>query len=208
MKVLINHKICDMSPSCGGIDVCPTGALFWDKKNGRIGHNESKCIGCGACEKACPVAMAIRLARTPDEEKEIQAEYDSDPRCAEDLFIDRYGGDFVFIKNTNSEKALEIANKTSGLVVMELNSEDFIRCLIISIPVKEILKEKKSKYIKVMNPSDKLLKKFELTEVPALIFFQDGKLIGKVEGYFENTYTEKGLLLRKVEKIINLANNY
>ena len=33
MSVLINFKICDNAEVCGGIEVCPTGALSWDEEN-------------------------------------------------------------------------------------------------------------------------------------------------------------------------------
>ncbi|MDR0726611.1 MAG: 4Fe-4S binding protein [Rickettsiales bacterium] len=206
MKVLINHKICDMSPACGGIETCPTGALFWDAEKGRIGYDESKCTGCGACEKACPVAMAIRLAHTDAEAKQIQSEYDADPRQAEDLFIDRYGADFVLTKETESDDAVSTAQQTSGLSVIELNAEDLIRCLLMSVPMHEIANGQKWKHIKVMNPSDELLAELEISELPALVFFRNGNKIGFIEGYFEDNDTEKGLLLKKVGKILNLDN--
>lgn len=202
MKVLINHKICDMSPSCGGIDVCPTGALYWDDANGKIGHNESKCIGCGACENACPVAMAIRLARDAAAEKQILAEYDADPRRAEDLFIDRYGGDFVLTKNTDSDDAIAATKNTPGVVVMELNAEDLIRCLLMSIPMRELFAPGTVKHIKVMDPSEDLLAELGVAEIPALVFFRDGKKIGDIQGYFENVETERALLEHKIKKIL------
>ena len=191
-----------MSPSCGGISVCPTGALYWDADAGRIAHDESKCIGCGACEKACPVAMAIRLARDENQEKEIKAEYDADPRRAEDLFIDRYGGDIVLTKPTKSEDVMAKISATSGLVVLELNQEDLITCLVVSIPMKELFDGIEKTHIKVINPSDDLLKILGISEFPALVFFRDGKQIGKIEGYFENSDSEKGLLKSKIKKII------
>ena len=36
MSVLINFKICDNAKECGGIEVCPTGALSWDEENETI----------------------------------------------------------------------------------------------------------------------------------------------------------------------------
>ena len=201
-KVMINHKICDMAPVCGGISVCPTGALYWDEESGRITHDESKCIGCGACTKECPVAQAIRLARTEVEAEQIQAEYDADPRRAEDLFIDRYGGDIVLTKTTESENAIALAAQTSGLAIMELNNDDLIRCLLMSIPMKELFAGHQWKHIKVMNPSEELLKELGISEITALVFFQDGKQIGKVEGYFENVESERGVLENKIKKIL------
>ena len=39
---------------------CPTGALFFDPKNHRIGVNEDNCIGCKSCVMACPFG-AVRV---------------------------------------------------------------------------------------------------------------------------------------------------
>ena len=43
--------------------VCPTGAVFFDPRNHRVGVDESKCIGCSSCVMACPFG-AVRIATT------------------------------------------------------------------------------------------------------------------------------------------------
>ena len=55
MSVLVNFKICDNAKECGGIAVCPTGALSWNEKKGTIEINNEKCISCGLCEKECSI---------------------------------------------------------------------------------------------------------------------------------------------------------
>ncbi|RLG13363.1 MAG: hypothetical protein DRN66_04295 [Candidatus Nanohalarchaeota archaeon] len=65
MPVLINFKICDNAKECNGIDICPTEALFWGEKNNTIIIENSKCISCGKCEKACLV-NAINVAKTKE----------------------------------------------------------------------------------------------------------------------------------------------
>ncbi|MDR1338075.1 MAG: hypothetical protein LBJ73_03540 [Rickettsiales bacterium] len=65
--------------------------------------------------------------------------------------------------------------------------------------LKFFLQGQKWTHIKVMNPSEKLLSELNISELPALVFWRDGKIIGDVQGYFENIDSEKGLLLKKVK---------
>ena len=44
MAVLINFKICDNAKECGGIDVCPTGALSWNDVDSKIEIDNDKNV--------------------------------------------------------------------------------------------------------------------------------------------------------------------
>ena len=45
---------------------CPTGALFFDAANKRIGVREENCIGCKSCVAACPFgAVSVVSAKVP-----------------------------------------------------------------------------------------------------------------------------------------------
>jgi len=202
-KVLINYKVCDNSPACSGIEVCPSGALHWDAANKKIAYDESKCIGCGACANTCPVAQAIRFAKDDAGAVQIEKEFTNDPRRAEDLFVDRYGGDFALTQNTLPEDVLAAVRAIRGLAVLELNNEDLIRCLLMSIPMRELFGERSLwTHVKVMNPSDELLDELKVSELPAMVFFRDGMPFGKIEGYFENSESERALLTNKIKKVL------
>jgi len=202
MAVLINFKICDNSKDCSGIEVCPIGAFYWDEKRKTIAVDNKKCVSCGKCEKSCPVG-AIRVARTEAEYKKIKKEIDEDPRKVSDLFVDRYGAEpvdpaFQIPENKFNIQILE----STKLAVVEFFSKNSIKCLLHSIPIRDLFKDMDIKYRKIdVKENDSLLKKYKITELPSLLFFKDGKLISKIEGYYE--IGKKRELLTKVNKIIS-----
>lgn len=199
MAVLINFKICDNAKECNGIAVCPTGALSWDEKAKTIKIDNSKCISCGACEKSCYVG-AIRVAKTKEEYQKIKREIETDPRRVSDLFVDRYGAmplDSTFQIIYGFETEVLGSSKTC---VVELFNEESIHCLLKSIPIKELFKNKDIKYRKTEAKED-LLKQYKVKELPSLLFFKNGKLLGKIEGYYGNE--QKKELIEKIDKIIS-----
>jgi len=200
MPVLINFKICDNAEECLGVEVCPTGALSWDKIKKTIIINNDKCTNCGLCEKACEV-NAIHVAKNKEEYYKIKKEIDEDPRKVSDLFIDRYGAQPIekafFILRDRFD--LEVINSTK-LAAAELFNEDSIMCLRYSIPAKLLFKDMDIKYRKVQLKDDELLKKYNVKKLPSLLFFKEGKLIGKIEGYY--SIKEKEKITEKINKII------
>ena len=59
-----NRDICMSCLSC--IRKCPYGAPFIDS-DGRVSHNEVKCVGCGVCAGICP-AKAFQVSGFKDEQ--------------------------------------------------------------------------------------------------------------------------------------------
>ena len=201
MSVLINFKICDNSEDCSGIEVCPNKAFYWDKKNKTIAIDDSKCESCGTCEKSCPVG-AIRVVKTEEEYRKIRKEIDEDPRKVSDLFIDRYGAEPIhpaFLVSQDKFDAQIL--KSTKLAAVELFNHNSIKCLLYSIPIKELFKDVEIKYRKIKAEDDTLLVKYKIKELPCLLFFKDGKLIGKMEGYYDNK--KKKELNEKINKIIS-----
>lgn len=200
MPVLINFKICDNSKDCSGIEACPTGALFWDTENKTIIVDNTKCTSCGACENSCPVG-AIRVAKNDDELAQIKKEINADTRTVSDLFVDRYGAQPIHPAFNISEDKfnVQILESTKPAVV-ELFSNDSIQCLLHSIPIKDLFHGHDIKYRKIEVTGNTFIEKYRVKELPALLFFRNGNLVGKIEGYFD--IRKKSELLDDVNKIL------
>ena len=93
-------------------------------------------------------------------------------------------------------------NSTDKPLIVELYNEDSIMCLLKSIKVKDIADcfSNDTRYRKVEVKDNSTLEKYNIKELPALLFFKDGKQIGKVEGYYSED--EKDELIEKIQKII------
>jgi ferredoxin len=199
MPVLINWKICDNAKECNGIAVCKTGALTWDEKNKKIKIDNSKCISCGACEPSCKVG-AIRVAKTEAEYAKIKKEMEKDPRNISDLFVDRYGGKSIHPAFLIHEDAFKVeVLESAKLTVVEFFSNDSIKCLLYSIPLKDLMEGMDVKYRKLELKNDALMKKYGVSKLPSLLFFNKGKLVGKIEGYFD--IAKKKELREKIKEI-------
>ncbi len=202
MAVLINFKICDNSKDCNGIEVCPTGAFHWDEKKNKIAVDNKKCVACGKCEDSCPVG-AIRVAKNKSELIRIKREIQKDPRRVSDLFMDRYGADSIspaFLIPL-AKFDIQILQSTK-LATVEFFTQSSIQCLLYSIPIRDLFKNIDIKYRKIkIEENDPILKKYRIKKLPALVFFKNGKVIGKVEGHYE--ISKKKMLLGEINKIID-----
>jgi len=200
MAVLVNFKICDNAKECGGVAVCPTGALsFSDEKNTIVIDNQ-KCISCGLCEKECPIG-AIHVARTEDEYKKIEKIIEDDKRTTKDLFVDRYGATPLsefFIINCDEIKD-KIINK--NITLIELYNDDSIQCLLKSIPIKDLTKDMDNDtlFYKV-EADDEIISEYDIKELPSLLIFKENNLLGHIDGYY--TTEEKNIFVDKINNVI------
>lgn len=201
MSVLINFKICDNAKECGGIAVCPTGALSWDEDNETIKIDNDKCISCGLCEKECPIG-AIRVARTNEQYQSIAKEIEDDERTTKDLFVDRYGA--VAISEFFQIEVSDIKEKANKnvLTLIEIYNPDVAECLLKSIPIKELTKNLPNDTLFYKAESKDVISEYEITELPSLLVFKSGILLGHIDGYY--TTDDKELILTKLNEIIKL----
>ena len=197
MPAIINFKICDNSSECSGIPICPTKAITYNKDKKTLEINESKCISCGKCVVACPVG-AIKAAVGEDFEK-IKKEYEKDSRKTSDLFVERYGAEPIDQTSSASEDHLQKQIEKDLDLVVEFYNEEELMCLVTSIPIKELFP--KILYYKLdIKSAPNFVKKYKIEISPSLLFFKDGKFIGKIEGYYE--YGQKDELITQIKKII------
>ena len=201
MAVLINFKICDNDKACGGVAVCPTGAIYYDEEKETLSIDNDKCISCGMCEKECPIG-AIKVAKDEKEYEVLKKQIEEDPRRTKDLFVDRYGAtplsEFFML---DSE---EVANKinSKNIVLIEFYNDDSIQCLLKSIPIKELLKDfpDSTQFYKV-EISETLTNEYQIKELPAIVAFENGRMIGKIEGYIDEDNKEK--LINEMQALKN-----
>lgn len=203
MAVLVNFKICDNAKECGGIEVCPTGALSWDEENETIKIDNDKCISCGRCEKECPIG-AFTVTKTEEEYTKAQKEIDEDPRTTKDLFVDRYGATAIsdFFK-IELEQIKEKSEKDC-LTLIEIYNPEVAECLLKSIPIKELTKNFPEDTLFYKAESDKILEEFKVKELPSLLIFKKGVLLGHIDGYY--TTDEKEIVLSQLNEIIQGEN--
>ena len=200
MAVLVNFKICDNAKECGGIAVCPTGAITYNDEKESIIIDNDKCISCGRCEIECPIG-AITVARNAEEYKKIKEEIDNDNRTTKDLFVDRYGAtplsEFFMIEPDDIENKV---NK-KGVTLIELYNDDSIQCLLKSIAIKDLTRDlpKDTLFYKA-EATDNILEKYNVNELPSLLVFKKGKILGNIDGYY--TVDEKEKLLSELDEIL------
>lgn len=199
MAVLLNFKICDNAKECGGVAVCPTGALSWNEERNTIEIDNSKCISCGACEKECPIG-AIVVAKSDEEYKKLNKEIEEDPRTTKDLFVDRYGA--VAISEFFKIDVKDIKDKVSSnsLTLIEIYNPDEAECLLKSIPIKEITKKFPSDTLFYKTESSEIIGEYGIKELPSLLVFKKGKILGHIDGYYDQQ--AKSDFIKKIESFI------
>lgn len=200
MAVLVNFKICDNAKECGGIAVCPTGALSWSEEKKSMEIDNKKCISCGLCEKECPIG-AIMVAHNNEEYEKFNKEIENDSRTTKDLFVDRYGAVAIsdFFKLDLDE--IDEKVKKDCLTLIEIYNPDTAECLLKSIPIKDLTKSLPDDTLFYKVESDKVINKYQLTELPALLVFKNGSLLGHIDGYY--TTDNKDFVIFKLNDIIN-----
>jgi ferredoxin len=202
MAVLINFKICDNAKECGGISVCPTGALSWDEKTKKILIDNSKCTSCMKCVDECP-SNAIHVAKNDAEYKKIEKEIKEDPRRASDLFVDKYGAQPINPDSLLDEKDFkDFISNSNNKNLIEFFSKETIECLLRANNIRRLIPNKDIFFNKVEIKNSNLLKEYSISKLPCLLVFDRGNFLGKIEGFYGTDKAEE--LKKKITKLIQV----
>ncbi len=200
MAVVINYKICDLAPECGGIEVCPMKAFFWNEKTKKPDVDNSKCISCGACSLQCPV-NAIMVAKTDEQYKKLVEIVKNDTHTEEELWRERLGCQPGRTKPlativTPENFSQEVTN-AKGLFTVDIWSLETIDCRLHSVLWDDVNLSGEMVLKKIdAGKYPELAKKLNVKKIPSLLFFKDGKELKRHEGYIyqENVTAAKRLM--------------
>ncbi|MFA5052616.1 MAG: 4Fe-4S binding protein [Parcubacteria group bacterium] len=185
MRPLINFKVCDNSPECDAVAVCPTKAIIWDEGKKTLSVISEKCIGCQKCVSACPVG-AIKFAATIEDENRIIREFEEEAAQVGELFIDRYGATPIGPNAGYKESEIDLNSVLSdGISVIELIDPENMSCLRASIPIKRLFSNDVYYSKALSDESEKLQQEFGITTLPALLIFKGKKFLGKIQGSYD-----------------------
>ena len=131
--------------------------------------------------------MNVYVARTKEEELELIQAIEEDPRNSEDLFVDRYGADFI-----NEDVMIEADMIESKIneedCLIEVLDENNIYCLLKSITYSEILENcNYTTYFRCLVEDLNQVTKFGVSEFPSLLICKKGKVQKVISGYFEDS---------------------
>lgn len=116
------------------------------------------------------------------------------------MFVDRYGAvaitDFFKIElNDIKEKS-----EKECITIIEVYNPEEAECLLKSIPIKDLTKDLPKDTLYYKAESDRVVEKYNVNKLPALLVFKSGKLKGHIEGYY--TIDDKEVILSKLNDIL------
>ncbi|MDR0460786.1 MAG: 4Fe-4S binding protein [Nitrososphaerota archaeon] len=196
MVVRINRKICDNIVACGGVKVCPTGAIFWDVEKQTPVTDDSKCINCGQCEDACPLG-AILWAVDEQALKRIEADIIADERILESSIVERYGAKLVDESAQIENAVIDMFVEANvGVVFIEQNKKSTIACLLQSISITQL----QTKLGTSFTYKKAFIDEDQAGVFPRLLVYVNAKKVGVVDGYYGNTQTDE--FVKKIGVIV------
>lgn len=66
-------QACLHCPDAPCVGACPLGCLYQDRESGLVGWDNTACVGCRACERACPCgALSFRPTGKPRPKEKME----------------------------------------------------------------------------------------------------------------------------------------
>jgi len=207
MPIIINHNLCDEAPECGGIEVCPVGAFYYDYKRKKVAVDKKKCIECLKCTlpDACPVGCII-YARNEKEEKKIKKAINNNTKTRKWLWKERFGCQPALtppkakiVTNSNLDSIL----KLNGFKLIDVWHNDFLDCRYHSVLFEDVvgnIKVKITAYKLDGQNNNEVVKKLKIKKFPTLLIYKDNKEIWRFEEYISKNNLKE--IKDKLKKLI------
>jgi NAD-dependent dihydropyrimidine dehydrogenase PreA subunit len=211
-KIIFNYNLCDKAPECGGITVCPHGAIYFDSEKQKPVWEEDKCTFCLKCTTmdACPIGC-ILYARDAEEERKINAMIKEDKRTQQWLWQERYGVEPAktdpkanILENKSIDEFLKMAAE-KDFYFLDFWHEDALDCRLHAVLYEDLIgADKIGRVYKVdAKANSKISKHYNVSKFPTLLIIKAGDEIFRRQGYIEND--DLSQLKKELMTLIDLA---
>lgn len=191
---ILHKQICDNYLECPAKIACEEEsrkrnslpAIYMDENN-KLAINKNLCTGCERCLEKCGLFRIV----TPYQEREVQREFDEDPRNEMDFTVERFGCDIINREEyllRDLQEVNDYINRTQGekINILEFVDESQAMCPFQAIDVNYVMKifSALGEYKKFMiKPTEekifaKIMDMFIIDKFPAIIFIYDRRILG------------------------------
>lgn len=213
VKIVFNHKLCDNAQGCPEIIVCARAlnvdvkdaALTLFKDNIIFFEERCKCNTLCACK--CPLMKAVD---TPAEEWAAKEEVRLTERDPNFLKWDRYNAEYIVPCHEVSLDDILKQYKDRTNLILEIINVAACVAEFAAIPILEFFpKSVYDKYyrklcLRTIEDIKRCETVFGINELPCILFFKKGKLIGNIHGIYQNSIPQRvNRLKRKLNVITN-----
>lgn len=191
---ILHKQICDNYSECPAKIACEEEsrkrnslpAIYMDENN-KLAIDKNLCTGCERCLEKCGLFRIVTLYQ----EREVQREFDEDPRNKMDYMAERFGCDIINREEyllRDLQEVNEYINRSQGeeVNILEFVDESQVMCPYQAIDVEYAretfpdLGEYKKYIIKLADEKifTELMNTFGINKFPAIILITNGHVLG------------------------------